>query len=463
MRRFVPVIIIVIGLFALAIDFWPGLKLPTFGDPSAGPRVLETKLGLDLQGGLRVEYQAIPVDGKAPDAAAMATIRDIIERRVNSTGVSEPVVVVHGNDRVVVELPGATDREEIERLVGATGQLTFVPLPPDKYGSVSTTGSPTGVIDGQPLPTDPALVPLFTGDQLESANPSTDENGRPAVAFVLKGDAAKAFADYTSANVGNFFAIVLDGTVISAPSINSAITGGSGIITTGGGPDAVTQMNELVTVLRYGSLPFPIQAVQDTQISATLGAEFLKSSLIAAGIGIGLVFSFMLIYYRLPGLVADLALLYYALVVLAIFRLIPVTLTLAGIAGFVLSVGMAVDANILIFERTKEELRLGKTLTTAVEAGFARAWNSILDSNVSSLITAGILYAFGSPTIKGFALVLIIGVLTSMFTAVTVTRTILRFVVRQEGARRASLWGVGEDEFLARTPGRGPRQARARV
>ena len=463
MRRFVPVIIIVIGLFALAIDFWPGLKLPTFGDPSAGPRVLETKLGLDLQGGLRVEYQAIPVDGKAPDAAAMATIRDIIERRVNSTGVSEPVVVVHGNDRVVVELPGATDREEIERLVGATGQLTFVPLPPDKYGSVSTTGSPTGVIDGQPLRTDPALVPLFTGDQLESANPSTDENGRPAVAFVLKGDAAKAFADYTSANVGNFFAIVLDGTVISAPSINSAITGGSGIITTGGGPDAVTQMNELVTVLRYGSLPFPIQAVQDTQISATLGAEFLKSSLIAAGIGIGLVFSFMLIYYRLPGLVADVALLYYALVVLAIFRLIPVTLTLAGIAGFVLSVGMAVDANILIFERTKEELRLGKTLTTAVEAGFARAWNSILDSNVSSLITAGILYAFGSPTIKGFALVLIIGVLTSMFTAVTVTRTILRFVVRQDAARRASLWGVGDDEFLARTPGRGPRQARARV
>ncbi len=463
MRRFVPILIVVIGLLALAIDFWPGLKLPTFGDPAAGPRVLETKLGLDLQGGLRVEYQAIPVNGKSPDAAAMATIRDIIERRVNSTGVSEPVVVVHGNDRVVVELPGATNREEIERLVGATGQLTFVPLPPDKYGTASTTGSATGIIDGQPLPKDELLVPLFTGDQLESANPSTDENGRPAVAFALKSDAAKKFADYTTANVGNFFAIVLDGTVISAPSINSAITGGTGIITTGSGPDAVTQMNELVTVLRYGSLPFPVQAVQDTQISATLGAEFLQSSLIAAVIGIGLVFSFMLIYYRLPGLVADFALLYYAIVVLAVFRLIPVTLTLAGIAGFVLSVGMAVDANILIFERTKEELRLGKTLPSAVEAGFARAWNSILDSNVSSLITAGILYAFGSPTIKGFALVLIIGVLTSMFTAVTVSRTLLRVVVQQNFARRASLWGVGEDEFLARTPGRGPRQARARV
>ncbi len=171
----------------------------------------------------------------------------------------------------------------------------------------------------------------------------------------------------------------------------------------------------------------------------------------------------MVVYYRLPGVVADLALIYYALVVLAIFRIIPVTLTLAGIAGFVLSVGMAVDANILIFERTKEELRLGKSLNAAVEAGFSRAWNSILDSNVSSLITAGILYAFGSPTIKGFALVLIIGVLTSMFTAVTVSRTLLRVVVRQDFARRADLWGVSDEEFMARTPVRPGREARARV
>ena len=182
------------------------------------------------------------------------------------------------------------------------------------------------------------------------------------MAFALKGDASALFADYTKNHVGEYFAIVLDGTVISAPSIRSPITGGSGIITTGTGAEAVKEMNNLVTVLRYGSLPFPIQAVQDSQISATLGKEFLTASLIAGAIGIGLVFIFMLIYYRLPGVVADLALIYYALVVLAIFRIIPVTLTLAGIAGFVLSVGMAVDANILIFERTKEELRLGKSL-----------------------------------------------------------------------------------------------------
>ena len=395
----------------------------------------------------------------------MNTIRDIIERRVNSTGVSEPIVVVQGTDRVVVELPGATDREAIERLVGTTGQLTFVPLPADRYGSTTTgSGGALGVVDGQPLPNDPLLVPLFDGTQLDNANPGSDQStGEPVVAFTLKDEGAKKFADYTRGHVNEFFAIVLDGTVISAPSIREPITSGSGQITMGTGADAVAQMNSLVTVLRFGSLPFPIAAVQDSQISATLGAEFLHRSLVAGGIGIGLVFLFMLIYYRLPGLIADLALIYYALVVLAVFRLIPVTLTLAGIAGFVLSVGMAVDANILIFERTKEELRLGKTLTAAVEAGFARAWNSILDSNVSSLITAGILYAFGSPTIKGFALVLIIGVLTSMFTAITVTRTMLRAIVHREIARRAGLWGVGEEEFMARTPGRGPRPARARV
>ncbi len=463
MRRFAPLLILVIGVLALAIDFWPGLKLPPLGDPSAGPKVLETKLGLDLQGGLRVEYRALPVGNKVPDAAAMNTIRDIIERRVNSTGVSEPVVLVQGTDRVVVELPGATNREAIERLVGTTGQLTFAPLPASKYGT-SATGGPNGIVDGQPLPPDPELKPLFDGTHLTGANPGSDQStGQPVVAFTLDDFASKLFAEYTRSHVNEFFAIVLDGTVISAPSIREPITTGSGQITMGRGADAVAQMNSLVTVLKYGSLPFPIAAVQDSQISATLGAEFLHRSLIAGAIGIGLVFLFMLIYYRLPGLVADLALIYYALVVLAIFRLIPVTLTLAGIAGFVLSVGMAVDANILIFERTKEELRLGKTLTSAVEAGFARAWNSILDSNVSSLITAGILYAFGSPTIKGFALVLIIGVLTSMFTAITVTRTVLRGIVHREFARRAGLWGVSEDEFMARTPGRGQRPVRARV
>ena len=204
-----------------------------------------------------------------------------------------------------------------------------------------------------------------------------------------------------------------------------------------------------MTILKFGSLPFPIQEVSAQQISATLGEQFLAQSLIAGAIGILLVITFMVAYYRLPGLVASFALIYYTIVVYAIFRIVPVTLTLAGIAGFVLSIGMAVDANILIFERMKEELRLGKSLPAAVEAGFNRAWNSILDSNVSSLITATILYSFGSSTIRGFALVLILGVLVSMFSAIVVTRSIMRVTVRQPWARKASLYGLRDDEFVA--------------
>ena len=225
--------------------------------------------------------------------------------------------------------------------------------------------------------------------------------------------------------------------MISAPVIQNSIPNGQVQITGGGlAASRPRTATDLVTVLKFGSLPFPITELSSEQISATLGSQFLDQSLLAGLIGIALVITFMLIYYRLPGVVASFALIYYTLVMFAIFRLVPVTLTLAGIAGFVLSVGMAVDANILIFERMKEELRVGKSLPAAVEAGFNRAWNSILDSNVSSLITATILYAFGSSVIRGFALVLIIGVLVSMFSAIVVTRTILRVVVRQEWARK---------------------------
>ena len=464
MRRAGPFLILIIGIAALVLNFWPGLRLPSFGGASAN-RIVETKLGLDLEGGVRVEYQALPNNGVVPNADAMNTIKDIIERRVNGIGVSEPQVVTQGSDRVVVELPGATDEKAITDLVGTTGLLQFIPLPAATYGTASTNaGGPTGVVQGQLLPNDPSLVAMFGGTAVTSATAATDSStGAPVVAFDLSSDAASKFATYTQNNVGNFFAIVLDGTVISAPSIQSAIPGGHGQITVGTGTNAQTEVNNLVTVLKYGSLPFKIQQVQGTTISATLGKSFLSQSLLGGGIGIALVFLFMLLYYRLPGLLADAALIYYAMVVYALFRLIPVTLTLAGIAGFVLSIGMAVDANILIFERTKEELRSGKSLVSAIEAGFTRAWNSILDSNVSSLITASILYGFGSPTIKGFALVLIIGILVSMFTAIVVTRTILRWAVRVPSFQRAALFGVREDEFLGRFAGRPRREARARV
>ena len=459
MRRAVPLFVVVFGVLALFLDI-VAVRVPIIGAQpgTVDSRKLEWKLGLDLQGGFRVEYQAQPVGDRVPDSDAMNTIRDIIERRVNATGVSEPLVYTVGSDRVVVELPGVQDAEAIEKLVGTTGRLDFVPLPPAIYGTHASGGGATGVVEGQPLPVpEPAL---FSGDQIDSANPAVDSTGGRAVAFTLHDPGKSLFADYSTKNVGNFFAIVLDDKVISAPFIESAITGGTGQIS---GSFTAADMNNLVTVLRYGSLPYPILPITNDQIPATLGQEFLHQTLTAAAIGILLVFLFMLIYYRLPGAVASFALIYYAVVVLAIFRLIPVTLTLAGIAGFVLSVGMAVDANILIFEGSKEELRLGKPLAAAIEAGFNRAWNSILDSNVSSLITAGILYWFGSSTIRGFAFVLIIGVLTSMFTAITVTRTVLRLVVQQDWARKAQLFGVREEEFVAgRTVGRGPLRGEAR-
>ena len=444
MRRITPALILAVLAAALVLDFLPNLNLPGLGADGAS-RLVETKLGLDLVGGLQVEYQALPAGGKSPDAGAMATIKQIVENRVNSQGVTEPVVQTQGSDRIVVELPGVSDPDPIRKLLGSTGRLDFVPLPPERYGNGSAPGS-FQAVQGQPLPTEETA--LFAGDQIDQAFPSQDSNGARAVGFRLKGEGAKLFGDYTQANVGNFFAIILDGIVVSAPVIQSAITGGDGIITGGSSGFSVTEMNSLVTVLAYGSLPFPLQEVSFQDIGATLAGFSLDRILLAGLIAILLVFLFMLVYYRLPGLVACLALIYYATVVLAIFRLIPVTLTLAGIAGFVLSVGMAVDANVLIFERMKEELRLGKSLPAAMEAGFNRAWNSILDSNVSSLITASILYLFGSSTIRGFALVLIIGVLLSMFTAITVTRTMLRFVVPNAWARRPRLYGLSEEEFL---------------
>jgi preprotein translocase subunit SecD len=454
MRRAGPALIILIGVLALVIDFFPNLKLPDPASPDGSWRTVETKLGLDLEGGLRVEYQALPKDGVQPTQEALGVIKDIIERRVNTTGVSEPVVVVQGSDRVVIELPGISDVDSVRRLVGQTGKLDFVPL------------GQTQVAEGQVLDLD-QFPPLFSGDQLESAAIGQDQTtGGLTVTFVLKNNGpesgAQKFAAYTRDHVGEIFAIALDGSVISAPSIDEAIPNGQVQIRSGSiGGFPAKEANSLVTVLKFGSLPFPIQELSSEQISATLGEQFLNQSLLAGFIGIALVILFMLLYYRLPGLVAAFALIYYTVVVLAIFRLIPVTLTLAGIAGFVLSVGMAVDANILIFERMKEELRVGKSLPAAVEAGFNRAWNSILDSNVSSLITATILYAFGSSVIRGFALVLIIGVLTSMFSAIVVTRSIMRVLVRQEWARKARLWGLRDDEFVAVAPQRPTRRPMA--
>ena len=455
MRRPALILIAIIGVFALVIDFWPRLRLPGL-DSESGSRPIETKLGLDLQGGLKVEYRIVPAGGKTPTAADLAVVRDIMDKRVNSTGVAEPVVVTSGTDRIVVELPGVTDTSAVRALVGTTGRLDFVPIP---AGTSVTQGQAldlTGATNCPPSGTITKICILFSGDQLESASVGSDAQGNRAVNFRLKTTGSDLFAKWTAAHVQEQFAIVLDSNIISSPVIRQPITGGqvqiSNSATIGGIPQK--EAKQLVDVLRFGALPFPVEELSSDTIAPTLGLEFFNKSVLAGGIAVFLVLIFMLLHYRLPGAVASVALIYYAIVLFAIFRLIPVTLTLAGIAGFVLSVGMAVDANILIFERSKEELRLGKSLPQAIEAGFARAWNSILDSNVSSLITASILYFFGSSVIQGFALVLILGVLVSMFTAVTVTRTFLRIVVSQEWARKARLYGISESEFTYRPTGR---------
>jgi protein-export membrane protein SecD len=453
-----PLLILAIGLFVLFVDFVPGIRIPSL-TPGSGDRAIETKLGLDLQGGLRLEYlvEPVTVDGQERRAEPrhLEQIRTILEDRVNESGVAEPIVVVQGTDRIVVEMPGVNDIDQIRDLVGQTGQLHFVPLG-------DTPASEGQVIDLE------VNKPLFDGTAVSSASIGSDQNGRRTVDFALRSEAAQIFEQFTRDHRGEYFAVVLDGKVITAPVINDAIPGGLVQISQTGsiGGYPLREAQNLVTVLEFGSLPFPVRELANTTVDPTLGEQFLNQSVFAGFIAIALVIAFMLIHYRLPGLIASGALLYYALVVYALFRLVPVTLTLAGIAGFVLSVGMAVDANILIFERMKEEMRVGKSLPAAIEAGFNRAWNSILDSNVSSLLTALILFMFGTSVIRGFGLVLILGVLVSMFTAIVVTRTALRWVVGQDRWRRAWLYGVSDDEFVARPtvrPGSLRREARGRA
>ncbi len=446
MRWALPLLIVVVFVAALVASVLPNPKATATGCPSFCPN-----LGLDLVGGLRGEYRLLATDNQPITPDILAQTRTIIENRVNATGVAEPNVQTAGSDRITVELPGAADADEVRRLVGTTGRLDFIPVP---------AAFSNAIAEGQPLPQGMPADPIFSGDQIAAARPGTDPMGRPAVDIELKARGADLFDEFAAAHYGERFAIVLDGIVMSAPSINATQFNGRAQIS---GSFTTDDMNELVTVLRFGSLPLEIEEVGFSSLSATLGLGFLAQTVLAGLIGIAFVFAFMLIHYRLPGLVACVALVCYTILNYGLFRTIPVTLTLAGIAGFVLSVGMAVDANILIFERTKEELRAGKPLNAAIEAGFNRAWNSIFDSNVSTLMTAFILWYFGSSTVRGFALVLIIGVLTSMFTAITLSRMMLRWVVRQPWARKASFYGVHEDEFTLAAPRGRSRGATAGV
>jgi preprotein translocase subunit SecD len=432
-RRIAPWVILVTLLLAVYID------VPRNWLPSTLPgQNLRTVLGLDLQGGIRVTLAVVPLPGQTVTGDDLETARNIIERRVGGIGVSEPQVrteiAADGTRRIIVEVPGVSNEDQVRQLVGSTGQLQFI----DPKGQTLTEQQ-----DIKPLIANGTVSVLFNGGQIEPGSVAPSANGgQLGVTFNLKSEGSATWCNFTTNNVNKPGPIALDGKIITTPEIQGAICGGQTIITVGAGTAAETERTNLYNTLRFGALPVSLQEQGVEQQAATLGANFLGQALVAGGLGLLLVLFFMIAFYRLPGVLAALALVFYTLTTYAIFRLIGVTLTLAGVAAFILSIGMAVDANILIFERMKEEIRAGKTLTPAIEAGFNRAWSSILDSNVSSLLVAGWLYWQGTTVVRGFALVLIIGVLVSMFSAVTLTRTMLRYVVRTEWGRRIELYHV---------------------
>jgi len=437
-RRIAPWVILVTLLLAIFIDLPRQTLGLTWLPSNVLGRQLKTVLGLDLQGGIRVTLAVVPQSGQAVTDDQVETARNIIERRVGGLGVSEPQVrtEVSGNERrIVVEVPGVSNEDQVRSLVGSTGQLQFI----DPLAETLTVNQ-----DVRPLLAAGTVAVLFDGGQIDpsTVQPGT-QGGQIGVDFTLRNPGSDRWCQFTTANVGKPGPIALDGRVITVPTINGAICGGTTIITVGtSGQAAQTEQLNLYNTLRFGALPVSLIEQGVERVAPTLGADFLRQALLAGGLGLLLVLLFMIAYYRLPGVLAAGALIFYSLTTYAVFRLIGVTLTLAGVAAFILSVGMAVDANILIFERMKEELRLGKTLGPAIEAGFNRAWSSILDSNVSSILVASWLFWQGTTVVRGFALVLIIGVLISMFSAVTVTRTVLRLVVRTDWGRRLELYHV---------------------
>ncbi len=476
-----PYVMLVIILLLVALAVWVDFSQQiTIGNPIDTTKTLlqrnvPVQLGLDLRGGLQTLLEADVPAGQSVSSDDLNVARQILESRANALGVSEVVMQVAPPRRIVAEFPGLQDPQQVLTALQGTGLLEFVGMDNAQYplvtpgtviktdfsataanptplatanGTAAPTDTPAPTETATPAPTEsssatPGPTPtatatsevvyhtVMTGAALSTVNVQRDPTtGQYEIAFTLKNDSANLFATYTGGHVNQYLAIVLDKKVISTPVIQNQITGGSGVIQ---GNFTVDSANTLAIQLRYGSLPIPVKVVESQTVGATLGADSVRRSLLAGIIGLAAVVIFMMFYYRLPGFLADLALIVYALISMLLFKLIPVVLTLSGIAGFILSIGMAVDANILIFERLKEELRGGRTLRQAIELGWARAWPSIRDSNISTLITCLILFWFGTTygasVVKGFALTLALGVLVSLFTAVIVTRTFLHVVL----------------------------------
>lgn len=383
------------------------------------------RLGLDLIGGAHLVYEADFSQHQGVSRTdAMEGVRDVIERRVNFFGVAEPVVQVSGENRLIVELAGVSDIQEAIDLIGETPFLEFFEL-----GDIQIDEETGEVIVDEENPFADWIPTGLSGKHVQRARLEFDsQTGIPQVSLELNEEGAELFAQVTARNIGRPVAIFLDGEPISIPTVQSEITGGQAVISGNFTPE---EAKLLVSRMNSGALPVPIELISQQSIGASLGARSLAQSLTAGLWGLLMVALFMIVFYRLPGITAVAALAVYVLIVLAVFKAIPVTMTLAGIAGFVLSLGIAVDANILIFARLREELAAGKPLALAMQEGFRRAWLSIRDSHVTTLLGAFILYIFTTSVVKGFALTLGIGVLTSLLTATVVTRAFLNVFVRQ--------------------------------
>ena len=414
----------------------PGICL-RIGDFQVNQEI-KTHLGLDLQGGtqliLRLQFERLPPGSNATQTELQNQAISVIERRINAVGVSEPVIQGLGTDKILLELPGVTDIQQANDFATRQAFLEIkVPAGPDKPGEYKS------------------LEPPLTGADL---NPNgvyvTFEGTRPVVHFSFPGAAGSRWVQISKDYLNRPVQITLDGEEISAPVIQTVFGTGDGVIE---GNFTTKSANELAIQLKSGSLPVPLEVIQSSRIEPTLGRDSVQQSVVAGVIGLLLVAFFMIAYYRLPGVLAVLALLYYAALTYAIFRLVPVTLTLAGIAGFLLSIGMAADANVLTFERLKEELRTGKSLRAAVEEGRKRAFPSIFYSNLATIMTAGVLFWFGTGTVKGFALTLAIGVGVSFFTAVIVTQMLLQWAIGFPAFRKRQLYGVEEHSAKAHASG----------
>ncbi len=387
------------------------------------------KLGLDLSGGTHLVYHAdVSKVSGSQITDSMNALRDVIERRVNIFGVSEPVIAVQnggfsnaGEERLIVDLPGVTDVSKAVTMIGQTPLLEFKTENPNKNSPQKATIGKNGVVNV--AAPEPYISTDLTGRYLDKAILEFDQtSGQPIVSLQFNSEGSILFEKITRENVGKSVAIFLDGQPISIPVVNSIITGGKAQIS---GNFTIQEAKLLVGRLNSGALPVPISLVSTETIGPSLGAQATAAGVKAALIGFITITIFLIIWYRLPGLIAVIALSIYTAIMLAIFKLLPVTLTAAGIAGFVISIGIAVDANVLIFERIKEEFRLGHSIEESIKHGFSRAWLSIRDSNTSSIITAIILYWFGTTLIKGFALTFLIGVIISMISAISITRLFL--------------------------------------